>query len=42
MLCFSWRENERISTKEDLFHGIDLEQFTMQVVPKLLVNQKKQ
>lgn len=42
MLGFSWRENERISTKEDLFHGIDLEQFTMQVVPKLLVNQKKQ
>ncbi|RCL72422.1 MAG: OstA-like protein [Flavobacteriales bacterium] len=42
MLGFSWRENERISTKEDLFHGIDLEQFTMQVAPKLLVNQKKQ
>ena len=42
MLGFSWRENERISTKEDLFHGIDLEQFTIQVVPKLLVNQKKQ
>ena len=42
MLGFSWRENERISTKEDLFHGIDLEQFTKQVVPKLLVNQKKQ
>lgn len=35
LLGFSWRGDERINTKEDLFHGVDLEQFTMQVTPKL-------
>ena len=35
LLGFSWREDERINKKEDLFHGIDLEQFSFQVVPAL-------
>ena len=35
LLGFSWREDEHIYTKEDLFHGVDLEQITIQVIPKL-------
>jgi lipopolysaccharide export system protein LptA len=35
LLGFSWRENERIYKKEDLFHGVDLAQFSLPVVPKL-------
>jgi len=35
LLGFSWREDERIKKKEDLFHGVDLEQFSIQVTPKL-------
>lgn len=43
LLGFSWREKERISKKEDLFHGIDLEKFSLQVVPKLpaLLNKRE-
>ena len=35
LLGFSWREDERIYKKEDLFDGIDLEPFSVQMVPKL-------
>ncbi len=35
LLGFAWRENERIYKKEDLFHGVDLAQFSMQPIPKL-------
>ena len=37
LLGFSWREEERINKKEDLFHAVDLEQFDTKVVPKLPV-----
>lgn len=33
LLGFKWRDEERISKKEDLFHGIDKEQFTLQMIP---------
>ena len=35
LLGFSWRKDERIYKKEDLFDGIDLEPFSVQMVPKL-------
>lgn len=35
LLGFSWREDERINKKEDLFHGVDLEEFTFQALPGL-------
>ncbi len=35
LLGFTWREDERIKSKEDLFHGVDLKQFSMQIVPTL-------
>jgi lipopolysaccharide export system protein LptA len=38
LLGFSWREDERIYKKEDLFHGVDLEQFAFQVIPKFSTN----
>ena len=31
LLGFTWREDERIYSKEDLFHGIDLENYTVKV-----------
>ena len=33
LLGFTWREDERINCKEDLFHGIDLENFSVKVKP---------
>lgn len=33
LLGFSWRGEERITKKEDLFHGVDLKEFTLQVIP---------
>jgi len=41
LLGFAWREEERINKKEDLFHGVDLEQFSMQVFPELLPSMAK-
>lgn len=35
LLGFAWREDERIYKKEDLFHGVDLEKFSLQVAPEL-------
>jgi hypothetical protein len=35
LLGFAWREDERIYKKEDLFHGVDLEKFTLQIAPEL-------
>lgn len=35
LLGFSWREDERIYKKEDLFDGIDLEPFSMQTIPRI-------
>ena len=31
LLGFTWREDERIYSKEDLFHGLDLESFSIKV-----------
>ncbi len=36
LLGFSWREDERIYKKEDLFDGIDLEPYSMQIMPMLV------
>ena len=33
LLGFTWREDERIYSKEDLFHGIDLEHYSIKVKP---------
>ena len=33
LLGFTWREDERIYSKEDLFHGIDLENYSIKVKP---------
>lgn len=41
LLGFTWREEERIKSKEDLFHGVDLKQFSMQIVPASLRNTAK-
>lgn len=35
LLGFSWREDERIYKKEDLFDGIDLEPFSMLTIPRI-------
>jgi hypothetical protein len=31
LLGFTWRKDERIYSKEDLFHGIDLENYSIKV-----------
>ena len=44
LLGFAWREDERIYKKEDLFHGLDLEKFTLQIateLPPFLAKQKE-
>lgn len=33
LLGFTWREDERIYSKKDLFHGIDLENYNIEVRP---------
>jgi lipopolysaccharide export system protein LptA len=33
LLGFTWREDERIYSKEDLFHGIDFENYSIKVKP---------
>jgi lipopolysaccharide export system protein LptA len=33
LLGFTWREDERIYSKKDLFHGIDLENYSIEVRP---------
>jgi lipopolysaccharide export system protein LptA len=33
LLGFTWREDERIYSKKDLFHGIDLENYSIEVKP---------
>lgn len=42
LLGFTWREDERIYKKEDLFHGVDLEEFNYQVIPELFPITMKQ
>ena len=32
LIGFSWREDERIYSKKDLFHGIDLENYSIKVL----------
>ena len=32
LLGFKWREEERISSKEDLFHGVDLDKFAIKMI----------